>query len=92
MDNLFFRNRPRNAFNGMSCRNYSKRDCIRGALDFLGKIPSDRIMLEDNSYPSGNNRDISNQWDIHEIYHILKDHCEVRFTHLTRNIYNMVYL
>jgi hypothetical protein len=74
----------------MYCRNYSKRDCIRGAVDFLGKIPSDSIMLEDNSYPSGNNRDISNHWDIHEIYHILKDHCEVRFTHLTRNIYNTV--
>jgi hypothetical protein len=88
--NRFFRNRPRNAFNGMYCRNYSKRDCIRGAVDFLGRIPSDSIMLEDNSYPSGNNRDIGNQWDIHEIYHILKDHCEVRFAHLTRNIFNMV--
>ena len=47
-------------------------------------------MLEDNSYPSGNNRYISNQRDIHEIYHTLKDHCEVQFAHLIRNIYNMV--
>ncbi|NKB20971.1 MAG: hypothetical protein GKS01_10770 [Alphaproteobacteria bacterium] len=88
--NRFFRNKPRNAFNGMYCRNYSKRDCIRGAHHFLGQIPPDSIMLEDNSYPSGNYRDVTNQWDIHEIYHTLKDHCDVRFAHLTRNVFNMV--
>ncbi len=61
-----------------------------GAHHFLEKVPRDSIILEDNSYPSGKYRDVSNQWDIQEIYHLLKDHCEVRFAHLTRNIFNLV--
>jgi hypothetical protein len=75
----------------MHCRSYTKCDCIRSAVDCLCKIPSDSIILVDNPYPSGNNLDIPNQWDICETYHILKYHYGVRFAHLTRNTLHMVH-
>jgi hypothetical protein len=89
-DSRFFRKGLRNAFDGIWCRNYSKPDCIRGAVHFLEKIPRDSIILEDNSYPSGKNRDLQQQWDFVEFHGFLKEHCEIRFAHLSRNIFNLV--
>ncbi|MBK17481.1 MAG: hypothetical protein CMM52_01400 [Rhodospirillaceae bacterium] len=88
--NRFYRSGLRNAFDGIWCRNYSKRDCIRGALHFLEKVPRDTIILEDNSYPSGKYREVQHQWDFVEFYDFLKEHCEIRFALLNRNIFNLV--
>ncbi len=44
-----------------------------------------QFILEDNSFPSGMNRDLSRQWDIVEMVELLKPYAEIRFLALYRH-------
>lgn len=86
---LYFRRGLRRYINNLYYKRLPKAYCVEAMAAFLARNRNS-VIVDDNSYPSSGFREPDSQWDFAELYNLLKDHCEVKYGCISRNIFNTV--
>ena len=73
-------------YSSESVGNKRKKECYEKLERIVVSFPQPKIFIEDRSFPFSTYRDISQQWNIVEIFDMLKNNMNIKFIFISAEV------